>query len=65
MRAPRGTPYGSVVADTAPVSGPQAQARALLAQLSLTEKLALLAGDTPFWAGMADIALRDASHRHP
>jgi beta-glucosidase len=42
-----------------------AHARALLAQLSPTEKLGLLDGDTPFWAGMADIALQDASHRHP
>jgi beta-glucosidase len=42
-----------------------AEARALLAQLSLEEKLALLEGDTPFWSGMADIATRDASHRHP
>jgi beta-glucosidase len=51
---------------TAPV-GPdlEARARALLAQLSTPEKLGLLDGDTPFWAGMADIALRDASHRHP
>ncbi len=38
---------------------------ALLAQLSLAEKLQLLDGDTPFWSGMVDIALRDASHRHP
>ncbi len=53
------------MAETAPVTGPEAQARALLAQLSTAEKLALLAGDTSFWAGMADIALRDASHRHP
>jgi beta-glucosidase len=42
-----------------------AQAEALLHQLSSAEKLQLLAGDTPFWSGMADIALRDASHRHP
>ncbi|MFN9427759.1 MAG: beta-glucosidase [Cyanobacteriota bacterium] len=42
-----------------------ARARALLAQLSTPEKLGLLDGDTPFWAGMADIALRNASHRHP
>jgi beta-glucosidase len=38
---------------------------ALLAQLSLAEKLQLLDGNTPFWSGMVDIALRDASHRHP
>ena len=25
----------------------------------------MLSGTTPFWSGMADIALRDASHRHP
>ncbi len=43
----------------------EARARALLAQLSSSEKLSLLSGDTPFWSGMADIALRDASHRHP
>jgi beta-glucosidase len=43
----------------------EARARALLAQLTPAEKLALLDGDTPFWSGMADIALRDASHRHP
>ncbi|MFN9990084.1 MAG: glycoside hydrolase family 3 protein, partial [Cyanobacteriota bacterium] len=43
----------------------EARARALLAQLSTPEKLGLLDGDTPFWAGMADIALRNASHRHP
>lgn len=45
--------------------GLEARARALLAQLSSGEKLSLLDGDTPFWSGMADIALRDASHRHP
>ncbi|MFN6339442.1 MAG: beta-glucosidase [Cyanobacteriota bacterium] len=51
---------------TPPVgSDPDARARALLAQLTTTEKLNLLDGDTPFWSGMADIALRDASHRHP
>jgi len=52
---------------TSPQVGPdlEARARALLAQLSTPEKLGLLDGDTPFWAGMADIALRDASHRHP
>jgi beta-glucosidase len=43
----------------------EARACALLAQLSTAEKLNLLAGDTPFWSGMADIALHDASHRHP
>ena len=42
-----------------------ARALVLLAQLSTAEKLALLAGDTPFWSGMADIALGDASHSHP
>jgi len=45
--------------------GIEARARALLAQLNSSEKLSLLDGDTPFWSGMADIALRDASHRHP
>ncbi|MGB5134217.1 MAG: glycoside hydrolase family 3 C-terminal domain-containing protein [Prochlorococcaceae cyanobacterium] len=41
------------------------RAEDLLAQLSTAEKLALLDGDTPFWAGMVAIAVRDASHRHP
>jgi beta-glucosidase len=43
----------------------RARALVLLAQLSDAEKLALLDGDTPFWSGMADIALGDASHSHP
>jgi beta-glucosidase len=43
----------------------RARALVLLAQLSEAEKLALLDGDTPFWSGMADIALGDASHSHP
>ncbi len=42
-----------------------ARAVGLLAELSTAEKLALLAGDTPFWSGMVDIALGDASHSHP
>ncbi len=41
------------------------QIDALLNQLSLPEKLQMLDGDTPFWSGMAAIALRDASHRRP
>ncbi len=40
-------------------------ALALLHRLTQAEKLALLSGDTPFWPGMAAIALRDASHRQP
>ncbi|MCP9912449.1 glycoside hydrolase family 3 protein, partial [Cyanobium sp. BA20m-14] len=50
---------------TLPATDPEARAQALLAQLSTSEKLNLLDGDTPFWSGMVDIALRDASHRHP
>jgi beta-glucosidase len=46
-------------------SATDARARALLEQLSLAEKLNLLAGTTPFWSGMVDIAIRNASHRHP
>ena len=42
-----------------------ARAQVLLGQLSTAEKLALLSGDTPFWSGMAAIALGDASHSHP
>ncbi|MEB3353918.1 MAG: glycoside hydrolase family 3 C-terminal domain-containing protein [Cyanobacteriota bacterium] len=44
------------------VPGP---AERLLARLSTSEKRQLLSGSTPFWSGMADIALHDASHRHP
>ncbi len=40
-------------------------ARALLERMSPAEKLGCLDGDTPFWSGMAEIATRDASHRHP
>ena len=43
----------------------RAQALELLAELTTAEKLELLDGDTPFWSGMADIALHQASHRHP
>ena len=48
-----------------PPAATRIQAQALLRQLSTAEKLSLLEGATPFWSGMADIALRDASHRHP
>ncbi|QPN70312.1 glycoside hydrolase family 3 N-terminal domain-containing protein [Synechococcus sp. CBW1108] len=48
-----------------PAADPGARAQELLAKLSTSEKLNLLDGDTPFWSGMVDIALRDASHRHP
>ncbi|MEA5422611.1 beta-glucosidase family protein [Synechococcus sp. CCY9202] len=51
--------------DPAPDPASQARALSLLAEMSLAEKLHLLDGDTPFWAGMVDIATRDASHRHP
>ena len=54
-----------VMSPTLPAADPEARAQALLAQLSTSEKLNLLDGDTPFWSGMVDIALRDASHRHP
>ncbi|SBO42711.1 beta-glucosidase [Cyanobium sp. NIES-981] len=43
----------------------EARVEQLLAQLTPAEKLDLLSGSTPFWSGMADIALHDASHRHP
>ena len=41
------------------------RALALLACLTTADKLQLLSGCTPFWAGMAEIAFNDASHRHP
>jgi beta-glucosidase len=37
----------------------------LLAQLSPAEKLGLLSGGTPFWAGMLAIVRDDASHQRP
>ena len=40
-------------------------AETLLDRLTGAEKLRLLSGASPFWSGMADIALRDASHVHP
>ncbi|MFZ9244981.1 MAG: hypothetical protein ACO22S_07745, partial [Burkholderiaceae bacterium] len=43
----------------------RARAEALLQQLSLEEKLALISGSTAFWPGMAAIAFRDAPHQHP
>lgn len=49
----------------APAPATQQRLRSLLQQLSLAEKLQLLHGHTAFWSGMAAIALRDASHRHP
>jgi beta-glucosidase len=61
------TSVSEVFAMTRPSAGPEHEARAqrLLDQLSTAEKLGLLAGDTPFWSGMADLAIHDASHRHP
>lgn len=40
------------------------EARRLLSRLTLAEKISLVSGATPFWAGMLDLALNDASHRH-
>ena len=37
----------------------------LLEQLTLSEKLTMLDGDTELWAGMIDTVRRDAYHRHP
>jgi beta-glucosidase len=54
-----------VMSPPLPAADPGARAQELLAKLSTSEKLNLLDGDTPFWSGMVDIALRDASHRHP
>ena len=49
----------------ATTGSPESRARQLLASLTPAEKLAHLCGATPFWAGMVDIAVADASHRHP
>jgi len=53
------------VAVPPPISTPDTRARLLLACLTLAEKLDLLSGQTPFWAGMVAIAAADAPHRHP
>jgi beta-glucosidase len=62
---PSAPPPGPSPSPHPPATDPEIRARALLAQLTLAEKLGLLDGDTPFWSGMAAIALTDASHRHP
>jgi beta-glucosidase len=41
------------------------QARALLARLTLDEKIGMLDGGTPFWSGLRDTVRDDAHHRHP
>ena len=62
--------YVAVVPSPDSATAPEPQmlelrARALLAQLSLGEKLAMLDGDTAFWPGLADTMLRDGLHQHP
>jgi len=52
------------VPESTPNRPPELRARLLLASLSQAEKLELLSGQTPFWAGMLDIALADGPHRH-
>jgi len=37
----------------------------LLEQLTLSEKLAMMDGDTELWEGAVDTVRRDAQHRHP
>jgi beta-glucosidase len=46
-----------------PTFGADAASAELLRQLTSAEKLQLLSGATPFWSGMAAIALEDAPHR--
>ena len=57
--------HGADVSSEANGSQHSNDLRSLPERLSLSEKLAMLDGDTPFWGGMADIALRDSSHRRP
>lgn len=59
------TPDGSREARCGDSQRPARDAGRLLAGLTAAEKLRLLSGASPFWSGLADIALRDASHRHP
>jgi beta-glucosidase len=48
-----------------PASPIESAISTLLEQLTLSEKLAMLDGDTELWAGMVDTVRHDAYHRHP
>lgn len=41
------------------------RAEALAAKLPFDEKVALVSGDWPFWAGVRDLLREDGYHRHP
>ena len=41
------------------------QARALLAQMTLHERLAMMDGDLPLWRGLDDLLRRDCYHKRP
>ncbi len=64
-RCPSGSRSRDAVVAPSPIGSPDPRAQRLLDSLTPDERLALLSGGTPFWAGMLDIAVADASHRHP
>jgi len=64
-RCPSGSRFRDAVVAPSPIGSPDPRAQRLLDSLTPDERLALLSGGTPFWAGMLDIAVADASHRHP
>ncbi len=41
------------------------QARKLVEELTLDEKLSMMDGDTPFWRGMHAMLAKDLYHRKP
>jgi beta-glucosidase len=51
------TPFADAVARVRAGADPDTEARALLDQLTREERLQLLDGDAPFWAGMAEMML--------
>ena len=55
-RATANTAFGALEAPAALTAAQiDARARALVAQLTLDEKLGLMSGDTPFWPGLAEM----------
>jgi beta-glucosidase len=58
------TPFASAAARVAEGADARAEARALLATMTLEEKLGCLDGDTPFWDGLID-GIQGGYYEHP
>lgn len=58
------SPFETAVATVARGGDARAEATALVAEMTLEEKLGCLDGDTDFWPGLADMAT-GGYHRHP